>query len=562
MSYLTRPVTDNRVQRAIGGDTLPSTLMDTLAASFGADTMTGLIGRQFQANIADSAADMPAATGVGRSGRVAPEAPKRLSPDELNARFPDMAFDAPMTEEAAGIIAKGRKAQMIRDDVLARGPGGFSLLPQFGASLLASALDPLEVATAFIPVVGSARQAAMIARFGAVRGRAMVGIAEGAIGNALTEPLYYGLSQQQQLDYGMADALLNIGIGGVLGGGLGAGAGMARRRAQMRADAEQTAGVARMDGILAGENAAEDALIDALFVRNFDAAKLRVAVTQMAEGRPVNVAEARIIEAQSVKRPQSIIEAVSQIGMRDDGGDLRASGIDRWHEGAPFRRRVVREDGAAPEDVAFRLYEDGWFDGTNVGAEMDAAMRGERPAPDLVRPMMDRLDAESRGAMQFRAADMDQAAAFDLRGEAAEDAMFRQRVRDDLVASGNGGLPAETTDGVAAVMRRDGEADVDVALERYFMEQDYLEGMRAASDPAQDPLADMAASRETDELLARARDVFEDDEAAFMSMLDEHRRAGTLIGEADAMLADMVVVDGKAAAARDVAQAYAMCLAR
>ena len=88
-----------------------------------------------------------------------------------------------------------------------------------GVGFAAMAVDPLELATAFIPIVGEAR---LVSRFGRVGGRTVAGMMDGLVGAAATEPVYYGLSRQQQLDYTMADALLNIGLGAILGGGIGA----------------------------------------------------------------------------------------------------------------------------------------------------------------------------------------------------------------------------------------------------------------------------------------------------------------------------------------------------
>lgn len=79
--------------------------------------------------------------------------------------------------------------------------------------MLAMATDPVEVATMFIPFVGQAGKAASVARFGRIGGRARVGAIEGTAGALLTEPLYYGLSKDQQLDYTMSEALLNVGAG-------------------------------------------------------------------------------------------------------------------------------------------------------------------------------------------------------------------------------------------------------------------------------------------------------------------------------------------------------------
>lgn len=94
----------------------------------------------------------------------------------------------------------------------------------------AGAIDPINVASAFIPIVGEARYAAWLARAGeswlARAGvRAYAGAIEGAVGAALVEPIVYAGAQAEQTRYGVADSFVNVMFGGVLGGGLHVPAG-------------------------------------------------------------------------------------------------------------------------------------------------------------------------------------------------------------------------------------------------------------------------------------------------------------------------------------------------
>nr|DAG73924.1 MAG TPA: crystallin beta/gamma motif-containing protein [Caudoviricetes sp.] len=99
----------------------------------------------------------------------------------------------------------------------------------FGAGLVTSMLDPINVASSFIPIVGEQRVMSMLARnAGSAWGRAGVrvgvGALEGAVGVAALEPLIYAAKTQTQSDYGMTDSLLNIAFGTVMGGAMhGAG---------------------------------------------------------------------------------------------------------------------------------------------------------------------------------------------------------------------------------------------------------------------------------------------------------------------------------------------------
>tara|TARA_R110000824_G_scaffold290101_1_gene478598 strand:- start:3744 stop:5630 length:1887 start_codon:yes stop_codon:yes gene_type:complete len=154
------------------------------------------------------------------------------SPEDLNEQYKDLGlkFDAPTSQEEAKLLAKGKKEEIIRNAIISKSPTG--LIPtvaKFGGGMLAVASDPLEVASMFIPFVGPAGRAASIAKLGRVAGRARVGAIEGVGGALLLEPLYYGLSKNQQLDYTMSEALLNVGAGLFLGGGIGTIAGMVAR---------------------------------------------------------------------------------------------------------------------------------------------------------------------------------------------------------------------------------------------------------------------------------------------------------------------------------------------
>ena len=54
------------------------------------------------------------------------------------------------------------------------------------------------------------------------------GVAEGAVGATLIEPLVYGVAQRVQADYDIYDSFLNVAFGTVIGGGLHVGAGKLR----------------------------------------------------------------------------------------------------------------------------------------------------------------------------------------------------------------------------------------------------------------------------------------------------------------------------------------------
>lgn len=160
------------------------------------------------------------------------DAGRMQEPDALAEQYGELGltFDRPMSTREAELLAQGKREEIIRNAIIQSGPKGVApTVARFGAGLAATAVDPLELASMFIPVVSPGRAAWLTAKLGKVGGRAAVGAIEGLVGSALTEPLYYGLSASQQLDYTMSDALMNIGLGAVLGGGIGAGVGALSR---------------------------------------------------------------------------------------------------------------------------------------------------------------------------------------------------------------------------------------------------------------------------------------------------------------------------------------------
>lgn len=122
--------------------------------------------------------------------REAIDAGKLLEPQAVKEKY-GIESDRLMSPREAELIVQGKREQEIRDAIVDAGPRGVVPgLLRFGASMTATATDPVELATMFIPVVGPARSAAMVAKFGRVGGRAAVGAIEGGVGSLLTEPLY------------------------------------------------------------------------------------------------------------------------------------------------------------------------------------------------------------------------------------------------------------------------------------------------------------------------------------------------------------------------------------
>ena len=150
-----------------------------------------------------------------------------------------------MTEGALDMLIERKRFQARTQDAIARGPQGFAAgSAYFLTGLGAAMLDPINLASAFIPVargLGMAKdvaRAGMLGEVGAAAtatGRAAarirVGAVEGAVGQAILEPLTAFRASQEQEDYGITDTLLNVGFGAALGAAAHAGLGALGDRA-------------------------------------------------------------------------------------------------------------------------------------------------------------------------------------------------------------------------------------------------------------------------------------------------------------------------------------------
>lgn len=263
MAVITRNLPENKRARQTAGAMLPATLSETLTETFKTDTITDLIFSKIETDRLDPNSDR--ITGgifgvdVMKQVRDITEEPEPLiDQNKLNDEFGHLglSFDKPTSRSYAEALAEGKKREIIREDVIARGPQGIGVgTLKFGAALVRSALDPVELASAFVPIVGQARYAGMVARLGTTGARVSRGMVEGSVGAAIIEVPTFALSKQQQLDYTMSDALASIALGGVLGGGLHAIGGkigdlVSSRKPEVRESALRAAVAHMMEGKL------------------------------------------------------------------------------------------------------------------------------------------------------------------------------------------------------------------------------------------------------------------------------------------------------------------------
>ena len=497
-----------------------------------------------------------------------------LEPEAVQERY-GIEADRLMSPREAELIVQGRREQEIRNAIVDAGPRG--LVPgalRFGTSVARAAVDPVEFASMFIPVVGPARSAAMVARFGRVGGRAAIGATEGAVGSLLTEPLYYGLSQAQQLDYSMEDALFNIGAGLFLGGGIGTVAGIFSRRdlnygdiaEATRFDNQVISGdavelpappaAARAEGVdaVTSEAAARQRFREETYGFMGGRQSFELAVRMMANDASVNV---ELTMPRTVPRPQTLSEFVRERGginstdpaVRAQLDELRASGID------PEEITRIAQEGGVVAPV-----------GSNSLQEMAtlAQQRGFIDAADGVA-LVGALRQEAGGSFVFRRQDQRKAGQWRKYHQAENDIqaelLRREDIRSELDAIGYRDATEDEIGLLSSEMARG--RTLDEAAKTIGIQ---AEGLRAAElarymeSPEADRLADPEAS-------ARFEQTPEDfdvdaDIAVKEEILRQMEVDGTLTADQRATLDAVRAMDTRTDAYMEAVQAAAICVTR
>jgi len=158
------------------------------------------------------------------------QAGEKISVDEANERWgipEELEFDEPISDLGAQIMYERKKRELQDEYEIASGYTGLGRMSAgFVTQLVGQALDPINLASMFIPVVSQAKTARWAAQLGSVwKARALTGVIEGAVGAALVEPLVILPAMQEKSHYGMKDAAINLGFGAILGGAFHVGVG-------------------------------------------------------------------------------------------------------------------------------------------------------------------------------------------------------------------------------------------------------------------------------------------------------------------------------------------------
>ncbi len=497
----------------------------------------------------------------------------RLStPEELTEKYGDLlTFDEPMTPEEARLLYEGKKEEVIRNSIISRSPTGFVAgVAKFGAGMLAVATDPVEVSTMFIPVIGQAGKAASVARFGRVGGRARVGAIEGTAGALLTEPLYYGLSRDQQLDYTMGEALLNVGAGLFLGGAIGTVAGMLTRadvnaeavikaaepEVSVRTDLEPIQPPARITEAEAIARA--DRVVKQtreMYGVTGGRVTYETAVRQFVTDQGINVG---MVLPRAVSRPQTLSEFIRARGGINDQdptfrGELKNLGIEGRAGYVNSKGNMVNGISNTKTDTSL-----------DYAAEMafEAGFLPERSPSALI----DALAEESRGNFTFARQDLDQAEAWREYSAAKNDfeaeTSRRADIRTELEEQGVRDITDEEVALVSEEMSRY-QIDAASALSSVTGRVQDMQAEMAARhglDIQNDPLADFDAAAR----FSRVGDDIELDDpiAQEEAIIAQMREDGELSPDQIKALDEIEQIDAQAQAYVEVTEAVTVCVAR
>jgi hypothetical protein len=147
-----------------------------------------------------------------------------LSADFANKQYGiegRLEFGGDVKESVAREIHERKQAEISRQTRIAKSFDNNAALyiPGFITAFAASFADPINVASAFVPVVGQTRYARILERMGGSvwKARAAKGAIEGAVGAAMIEPFIYLPAAHDMADYNYVDSAINLGFGAGMG---------------------------------------------------------------------------------------------------------------------------------------------------------------------------------------------------------------------------------------------------------------------------------------------------------------------------------------------------------
>ena len=277
-------------------------------------------------------------------------------------------------EGAAALLAERYDEREARKLVLNRSKGGFAIgAAQFGVGLVASLLDPINVGSAFIPVVNTARFASMVTRYGKTNARLLKGATEGAVGAAVVEPIPLAAAKlEQDKDYTLMDSFMNVVFGTALGGGLHAvGGKLSDALTRTSPDTRQVLTRTAVGQLVEGRNVNVNPVAQAdptLRAQGVPAAQVAPDTVGPAAGIERTVTPEPVRKGRAMpeslrplnKKPKSLLQFI-----REQGGisteDANAGDVKQLLDKSAFR--VFKKDGKSLDDLALAAQEAGYIEG-------------------------------------------------------------------------------------------------------------------------------------------------------------------------------------------------------
>jgi len=332
--------------------------------------------------------------GEGRTGNI-------LSPEQYkNSEYFREGLEAPeegIKEGYAQLLAQNYDKRAAITQTLSRSKGGFGLgAAQFGTMLLGSVLDPINVASAFIPVFPAARYAHLVKNLGLTKARAVRGVVEGSVGATLVEPIVLGQAAlEQDENYNLLDSFLNVTIGGVLGGGLHVGFGKLSDTIERRSQkTKEQAVLTAVKQTLTDQEVNVTPIIKADLEKTFE--KNLEKQNNLAQEKPTRIEDVTrtgkgLPGSLRATKPKTLVQFMKENGgIRPDDpqvSDLRAS-LDK----ATFTV-LNKKDGLSLDEMTIRVQEAGYF---LDKSDLDYGIDGATP-----RDLLDLIDRESRGEVLY-----------------------------------------------------------------------------------------------------------------------------------------------------------------
>ena len=332
--------------------------------------------------------------GEGRTGNI-------LSPEQYKtSEYFREGLEAPeegIKEGYAQLLAQNYDKRAAITQTLSRSKGGFGLgAAQFGTMLLGSVLDPINVASAFIPVFPAARYAHLVKNLGLTKARAVRGVVEGSVGATLVEPIVLGQAAlEQDENYNLLDSFLNVTIGGVLGGGLHVGFGKLSDTIERRSQkTKEQAVLTAIKQTLTDQEVNVTPIIKADLEKTFE--KNLEKQNNLAQEKPTRIEDVTrtgkgLPGSLKAPKPKTLVQFMKENGgIRPDDpqvSDLRAS-LDK----ATFTV-LNKKDGLSLDEMTIRVQEAGYF---LDKSDLDYGIDGATP-----RDLLDLIDRESRGEVLY-----------------------------------------------------------------------------------------------------------------------------------------------------------------